>query len=209
MVVSLTRRRRRVLIASAAIASASLVLIPDVAAAGRIAAQDATAGTAATAATARTATTATTATTEPRREEGTDVGTGWVWPLAGPRRVLQAYHAPPSRYEAGHRGIDLPAVGGTDVVSPADGIVRFAGVVVDRPVLTVETRDGTLISLEPLASALRAGDIVDRAKPLGRVADGGHCGAECLHLGVRVDGEYVSPLRFFGGVPRAVLLPLR
>ena len=28
----------------------------------------------------------------------------------------------------------------------------------------------------------------------------------CLHLGVRVDGAYVSPLLFLGGQPRAVLL---
>ena len=28
------------------------------------------------------------------------------------------------------------------------------------------------------------------------------------HLGVRLHGEYVSPMLLFGGIPRAVLLPL-
>jgi hypothetical protein len=28
-----------------------------------------------------------------------------------------------------------------------------------------------------------------------------------VHFGVRIDGEYVSPFLFLGGIPRAVLLP--
>ncbi|QDZ14081.1 peptidoglycan DD-metalloendopeptidase family protein [Humibacter ginsenosidimutans] len=132
----------------------------------------------------------------------------WSWPVPGARTVLRGYEAPASRYSAGHRGIDIAAVTGTPVVSPASGTVRFAGVVVDRPTITVATVDGVLISLEPVASPLAAGDVVAGGQSLGRVAAGGHCNAACVHLGVRVNGDYASPLLFFGGVPRAVLLPL-
>ncbi|WP_443208538.1 hypothetical protein [Salinibacterium sp. PAMC 21357] len=37
----------------------------------------------------------------------------------------------------------------------------------------------------------------------------GHCTRPCLHFGVRVEGEYVSPLNYLSGIPRAVLLPTR
>jgi murein DD-endopeptidase MepM/ murein hydrolase activator NlpD len=133
----------------------------------------------------------------------------WAWPVPGGRTVLRAFEAPPTRYAAGHRGIDLSAAPGTEVRSPVDGTLHFVGVVVDRPVVTVETSSGILVSVEPVASSLHDGDPVSRAARIGTVASGGHCSGSCLHLGVRVNGEYVSPLRFFGGVPRAVLLPMR
>lgn len=137
----------------------------------------------------------------------------WQWPLAT-ARIVGAYAAPPSRYAAGHRGIDLAAEAGTIVVAPADATVRFVGVVVDRPVLTLDHGSGILSSYEPLvatgsgAAGLSAGDTVARGAPLGVVGIGAHCSNACLHVGVRIDGEYVSPLLFFDRVPRSVLLPL-
>ena len=136
-------------------------------------------------------------------------GSDWVWPIAGPRTVIRPFEAPASRYSAGHRGIDIAARSGGPVLVPESGTVRFAGVVVDRPTVTVETSQGVLISIEPLITTVAVGDAVTRGGALGVVARGGHCDGRCIHLGVRVDGEYVSPMRFFGGVPRAVLLPLR
>ncbi|GAB3577102.1 hypothetical protein GCM10027406_10930 [Leifsonia lichenia] len=79
---------------------------------------------------------------------------------------------------------------------------------VDRPVLTLDHGDGVLSSYEPLASSLEVGAELSAGAPLGRVSEGGHCAAGCLHVGVRIDGQYVSPLLFFDRVPRAVLLPL-
>jgi murein DD-endopeptidase MepM/ murein hydrolase activator NlpD len=134
--------------------------------------------------------------------------TRWQWPVTPPR-IVQAYAAPPSPYAAGHRGIDLAAVTGTVVVAPSDATVHFAGVVVDRPVLTLDHGAGVLSSYEPLlAEGLKAGDAVTRGSPLGIVGTGAHCSNSCLHVGVRIDGDYVSPLLFFDRVPRSVLLPL-
>ena len=134
---------------------------------------------------------------------------GWAWPVSGPRVVVRGYEAPASRYSAGHRGIDIAAAPGLPVVAPESGTVRFAGVVVNRPTVTVQTAEGVLLSIEPVVAAHEVGEPVARGAPLGTVATGGHCAGVCIHLGVRVNGEYVSPMRFFGGVPRAVLLPLR
>ncbi len=134
-------------------------------------------------------------------------GAPWAWPLA-PVTVVAPYAAPATPYGAGHRGIDLRSSPGVPVSAPADGVVWFAGVVVDRPVVTIDHGDGVLSSYEPLASTLRAGDSVQRGAVIGSTAEGGHCASVCLHVGVRIDGEYVSPLLFFSRVPRAVLLPL-
>lgn len=131
----------------------------------------------------------------------------WAWPVDGPRRVLRAYSVPAGRYGPGHRGVDLAA--GATALAPEAGVVRFAGFVVDRPVLTIDHGGGVLSSYEPVESALEPGDAVARGQPIGTVL-GGHCGSvDCLHMGVRVHGQYVSPLRYLEGIPRAVLLPTR
>lgn len=131
----------------------------------------------------------------------------WEWPLAS-HSLTAPFAAPPTRYAAGHRGIDLFAVAGTPVSAPDVATVRFSGVVVDRPVLTLDHGGGILSSYEPVVSELPVGTVVARGAVVGAVASGGHCDAACLHVGVRMDGEYVSPMLFFGRVPPAILLPL-
>jgi len=129
---------------------------------------------------------------------------GWVWPVS-PVQIVRAYEAPAHDYGPGHRGIDLRAEG--PIRSPADGVVAFAGTVVDRDVLTIDHGDGLVSTLEPVTSELNPGEPVMRGAVVGAVSDGGHAGAGTVHFGVRLHGEYVNPLLLLGGVPRAVLLP--
>ena len=131
----------------------------------------------------------------------------WAWPVDPPHVVVRPYSAPETVYSAGHRGVDLAAPTGT-VYAPADGVVHFAGVVVDRPVLSIEQAGGTLTSFEPVETSLVAGDVVERGQPVGAVL-AGHCASVCLHFGVRAHGLYVSPLTWLGGIEHAVLLPTR
>jgi murein DD-endopeptidase MepM/ murein hydrolase activator NlpD len=132
----------------------------------------------------------------------------WNWPLADARVISRPYLAAATPYGAGHRGVDLEA-GSSIVFAPADGVVHFAGVVVDRPVMSISHEGGILSSYEPVTTTLVAGDIVHRGDIIGELQPG-HCQVVlCLHFGVRIGGEYVSPMLFLGGVPRAVLLPTR
>jgi murein DD-endopeptidase MepM/ murein hydrolase activator NlpD len=138
----------------------------------------------------------------------------WQWPVR-PAAVTRGFEAPPTLYAAGHRGIDLAAAAGALVTAPADGTVRFVGAVAGRPVVTLDHGGGVLSTYEPVAAnvsttspTLLVGATVRAGEPIGVVATGGHCEARCLHVGVRIDGAYVSPLLFFDRVPRAVLLPL-
>lgn len=131
----------------------------------------------------------------------------WLWPVEAPIRVVSPFRAPPSPYKAGHRGIDLQAVVGAAVVAPAAGVVSFAGMVAGRPVVAIDHGDGVVSAIEPVAAVVQAGATVAAGEAIGTVSSGGHCAAGCVHFGVRVDGEYVSPFLFLGGLPRAVLLP--
>lgn len=137
----------------------------------------------------------------------------WVWPLTPPHRVLAEYVAPATDYSAGHRGLDLAANGltadvGAPVFAVSDGVVSFAGTVVDRPVLSIRHAGDLSSSVEPVTAVVSAGEAVARGQLVGYVAPGGHCSARCVHLGARLHGRYVSPRLYLGGVRRAVLLPL-
>ncbi|MEO7722573.1 MAG: M23 family metallopeptidase [Pseudolysinimonas sp.] len=134
-----------------------------------------------------------------------ELGT-WSWPVSGAHALARPYVAPAGPYGAGHRGIDIRAPAGASVLAPADGVVHFAGFVVDRPVLSLEHSGGVLSSFEPVQTTLVAGDRVSRGQVIGTLLVG-HCASACLHFGVRVDGEYVNPLLFLGGVGWSVLYP--
>lgn len=133
----------------------------------------------------------------------------WLWPVPAPIRVVSPFRAPPTPYSAGHRGIDVAVDRGTRVVAPAAGVVSFAGRVVDRGVVAIDHGNGVVSAVEPVDALVEQGTAIVAGDTIGIVASGGHCAAECVHFGVRINGEYVSPYLFLGGLPRAVLLPLR
>lgn len=134
-------------------------------------------------------------------------GHPWKWPVAGTRSVVEPFRAPAHDYGPGHRGMDVAAGVGVDVVAPAAGVVAFRGTVVDRPLITIDHGDGHVSTWEPVISTLSPGDAVTAGEPIGAVASGGHAARGTLHVGVRRDGGYINPLPLFGGVPRAILLP--
>lgn len=132
--------------------------------------------------------------------------------------VLRGFEPPARRWSPGHRGVDLAAEPGEPVLSPASGVVTFAGTVAGRGVVTVLHQDGRRSSMEPVAAAVRAGDQVAAHAALGELqpvpaGSVAHCApASCLHWGVREvrDGieRYVDPLGLLDGAGPVVLLPL-
>ena len=133
----------------------------------------------------------------------------WQWPLAPRPQVLRDFDPPPKPWLSGHRGVDLGATAdGAPVTSPAAGTVSFVGVVVDRPVITIDHGDGLRSSFEPVDSALAAGTPVAAGQVIGTALPG-HCTAvPCIHWGVRRGEDYVDPLQFVMDLRPSVLLPL-
>jgi murein DD-endopeptidase MepM/ murein hydrolase activator NlpD len=98
---------------------------------------------------------------------------------------------------------------GTAVLSPAAGTVSFVGVVVDRPVITIDHGGGLRSSFEPVESSLAAGSTVAAGQAIGTALPG-HCpDPGCVHWGVRQGDDYVNPLQFILDLRPSVLLPLQ
>lgn len=129
----------------------------------------------------------------------------WIWP-GGVASVLREFERPPHPYGPGHRGIDIPVTGGV-ALAPADGVVAFSGFVVDRSLLTIDHGGGLVSTLEPVDDPPPAGTAVSQGQVLGPVSAGGHVGDDTLHLGARLNGEYIDPLALLGVLERPVLLP--
>ncbi|KQN98801.1 hypothetical protein ASF21_14005 [Arthrobacter sp. Leaf234] len=144
----------------------------------------------------------------------------WSWPLVPVPAVLRPFEKPSQNWKPGHRGVDLSTRGlPAEVRSPADGVVAFAGPVVDRGVLTIDHGDGRRSSFEPVNTTLVAGQAVGVGEVVATVVLSqsaaipgstvrSHCGGPCLHWGVRVEDEYVDPLAFVTDRRPSVLLPL-
>jgi murein DD-endopeptidase MepM/ murein hydrolase activator NlpD len=133
----------------------------------------------------------------------------WTWPVDPPHTVTRPFEAPTTAYGPGHRGIDIAAEPGAQVRAPADGTVSFAGVVVDRPVVSIRHADGLVSSVEPVVPSVSAGDAVVAGQVIGTLADQPrHEPAGGLHLGARLHGEYVDPALLLAALRHAVLLPL-
>ena len=133
----------------------------------------------------------------------------WEWPLAPRPRVLRTFDPPDKPWMTGHRGVDLGAAhDGGPVTTPESGTVSFVGVVVDRPVVTIDHGNGLRSSFEPVDSTLRAGDAVAKGDTIGTLLPG-HCGTwPCVHWGVRRGEEYLNPLGFVMDLRPSVLLPV-
>lgn len=127
---------------------------------------------------------------------------GWQWPVSGERSIIRDYDAPSSAYAAGHRGIDLPVTVGTNVVAPVESVVSFAGVIAGRGILTLRTGD-IQISFEAVDAHVHEGDHVTAGEVIATSSTGTHC--ECLHVGVRKAGAYLSPMAYFSNIAPAVL----
>jgi murein DD-endopeptidase MepM/ murein hydrolase activator NlpD len=122
------------------------------------------------------------------------------WPLSPDPVITKYFDAPETPYGPGHRGVDLAAVPGQEVLAADVGVVVFAGLVAGRPVVSVDHDGGLRTTYEPVAAKVAAGDQVYRGQVLGTVL-GGHPGcavAACLHWGVRRGEEYVDPLSLTG-----------
>jgi murein DD-endopeptidase MepM/ murein hydrolase activator NlpD len=137
------------------------------------------------------------------------VAARFSWPLTSPHPVLRRFEPPSRPFGPGHRGVDLGGVAGQPVLAAGDGVVRYAGPLVDRPVISIEHAGGLRTTYEPVLPTVRPGQQVSRGQLVGRLQPGHPgCLAVCLHWGAHRGTEYLDPLRLVstGGVR---LLPWR
>jgi murein DD-endopeptidase MepM/ murein hydrolase activator NlpD len=123
-----------------------------------------------------------------------------AWPLRPRPAVLRTFDAPDPDWQHGHRGVDLAGSVDAPVLAAGPGTVVFAGMLADRPVVSIAHPGGLRTSYEPVTATVRAGQVVEAGTVLGRLI-AGHpgCGAPvCLHWGAMwgpaARADYVDPL---------------
>ena len=125
----------------------------------------------------------------------------WTWPVDGP--VLRPFsfdHAHP--YAGGqHRGVDLGAPSGTQVLAPAGGIVSFAGTVpTGGKTVSIETPLGYTATLVHLGSiGVKRGAPVGEGSIVGTVGPSGvpELTEPYVYFGLRTTSDqqgYVDPM---------------
>jgi hypothetical protein len=131
------------------------------------------------------------------------------WPLDGQIEVVRGFQPPTRRWNPGHRGVDLAGTPAAVVRAAGAGVVRFAGPVVDRGVVSVDHAGGLRTTYEPVTPLVAAGDRVAAGDPIGLLGSH-HSGCpvgSCLHWGLRRGEHYLDPLALLG-LGRVRLLPL-
>jgi hypothetical protein len=138
-----------------------------------------------------------------------------VLPILGtsPSDVINQYESPLTPYGPGHRGIDLGAEVGTEVLAPASGVISFVGQVGFRNTISIDFGSNMSATVEPVCSGLTEGTYVYVGDSIGTVCEPelgylSHCEITCLHFGTRTEAGYFSPLALIGGLPSSRLVPL-
>ncbi|MDI1459469.1 M23 family metallopeptidase [Catellatospora sp. KI3] len=134
----------------------------------------------------------------------------WRWPVDGTPRPVRGFDPPPQPWLPGHRGVDLAAQPGDPVRAAGAGVVRYAGTLAGRGVVSVTHPDGLITTYEPVQPSVWAGEPVGPGAVLGTLSPGhpGCAAAACLHWGLRRGAAYLDPLAVLG-VARVRLLPTR
>lgn len=114
-----------------------------------------------------------------------------LWPVRG--AVLRLPSIPWPNWKPGHRGIDIAVSVGHEVHSPVDGRVVWVGQVARMPSISI-LANGLRFTLQPVSTAARVGDWVQRGEQIATAAASNHCGKlNCLHWSVRRGPDYLDP----------------
>lgn len=124
------------------------------------------------------------------------------WAPVSPMVVERPFVAPSDPYAPGHRGVDLAVAAGADVRAPAPGVVRVAGRVADKFVVSVEHphrilgRTGWRTTYEGVVATVRVGMRVRQGDVLGTAVGQPGRGAHTagIHWGLKRSRAYADPL---------------
>jgi len=118
----------------------------------------------------------------------------YAWPVEG--SVIRGFEPPEDPYSAGHRGIDIAAPFGSNMVAANDGTVAFAGWVAGSLFISIDHPDGVRTTYSWLSAvSVAKGDAVTRGQSIGLTGHGHpDVATPHLHFGARVGTTYIDPM---------------
>lgn len=131
-------------------------------------------------------------------------GTAMHWPVPGYFRISSGFGVRQDPFTgrlSGHKGIDIPAPAGTDIVAAADGIVTLAGYVQGYGYTVIIEHGGGIRTLyaHGLSNGfqVKAGQEVKRGQHIHEVGSTGRSTGNHLHFGVYENRVPVDPMQYF------------
>ena len=140
-------------------------------------------------------------TSEEPLPEDTYNGGAFSWPCPSSTRVTSEYGqriSPTAGASSNHKGIDIGASYGADIVAAADGTVVFSGYSNTGGNYVMIDHGGSLYTVYMHASSLcvEKGATVTRGQVIAKVGSTGISTGNHLHFGVSLNGSYVSPWNY-------------
>lgn len=131
-------------------------------------------------------------------------GGTFTWPCPSSTRITSDYGprtSPISGASLNHKGIDIGAAGGADIVAAADGTVKAATYSSSAGNYVMIDHGGGLYTVYMHASALNVseGQAVSAGQVIAKVGSTGISTGNHLHFGVSLNGSYVSPWTYLKG----------
>lgn len=125
----------------------------------------------------------------------------FTWPCPSSRRVTSDYgprQSPTAGASSYHKGIDIGASYGADIVAAADGTVVFAGYSNSAGNYVTVSHGGGLYTVYMHCSSLNVskGQSVSRGQVIAKVGSTGISTGNHLHFGVSLNGSYVNPWNY-------------
>ena len=137
-------------------------------------------------------------------EEHPYTGGAFRWPCPSSTRVTSDYGtrvSPMSGASSNHKGIDIGASAGADIIAAADGTVTAASYSSAAGNYVMIDHGGGLYTVYMHASSLLVspGQTVSAGDVIAKVGSTGISTGSLLHFGVSLNGSYVSPWSYLGG----------
>lgn len=145
----------------------------------------------------------------------------YAWPIPGYTRISSSFGkrtAPTAGASTYHKGVDIPALEGTTLIATCDGEITFTGFLGGGGyTITLTTKENLKISychvspnyIVSIGDQISQGQVIGAVGPKyvygvvgntytdseGRPTNGATTGCH-LHIGFRLNGEYVNPLDY-------------
>ena len=125
----------------------------------------------------------------------------FIWPCPASSRITSKFGARSSPTEgasSNHKGIDIGAPTGTDIVAAASGEVVISTYSYSAGNYVMINHGGGVYSVYMHASKrlCKVGDTVKQGQVIAKVGSTGYSTGPHLHFGIRVNGTYVNPSQY-------------